>query len=169
MKHRSIISPGSQIISQLSGQQQVKSVPSDQRRVFLASIFFDAQGIFFINYLEKERIISSEYYIVLVVRLKEEIAKNRQQLKNKKVIFQLDNAMCHKSIATMAKPHESFFEVLLHPPYSLDLFPSDYWLFVDLKRIIQGKRFDSNEKVISNTTVEMDCFTGVTKQEVVDI
>ena len=54
------------------------------------------------------------------------------------------NAPCHKSIATMAKLHELHFELLLHPPY----FPD---LFADVQRIIQGKRFGSNEEVISET------------------
>ena len=31
--------------------------------------------------------------------------------------------------------------------------PSDYWLFADLKRMFQGKRFGSNEAVISETEV----------------
>ena len=43
------------------------------------------------------------------------------------------------------------FELLPHPPYSPYLTPSDYWLFADLKRILQGKRFGSNEEVISET------------------
>ena len=33
----------------------------------LASVFRDVQGILFINYLEKGRIINSEYYIALLV------------------------------------------------------------------------------------------------------
>jgi len=28
-----------------------------------------------------------------------------------------------------------------NPPYSPDLAPSDYWLFADLKRMLQRKRF----------------------------
>ena len=42
----------------------------------LASVFWDAQGILFIDYLEKRRTINNEYYIALSVHLKEEIAKN---------------------------------------------------------------------------------------------
>ncbi|EFN86254.1 hypothetical protein EAI_06637, partial [Harpegnathos saltator] len=42
----------------------------------------------------------------------------------------------HKSIVTMAKLHKLNFELLLHPPYSLDLAPSDYWLFADLKKML---------------------------------
>ena len=55
----------------------------------------------------------------------------------------------HKSMATKAKLHELNFELLSHPPYSPDLAPSDYWLFADLKRMLQGNRFGSNEEVIS--------------------
>ena len=41
----------------------------------LVSIFEDAQGILSIDYLEKGRIINSEYFIALLVCLKEEITK----------------------------------------------------------------------------------------------
>ena len=85
--------------------------------------------------------------MALLVLLKKDIAKKWPQMKKKKVLFHQDNAPCHKLIATMAKLHK----LLPHPPYSPDLAPSDYWLFVDLKRILQGKRFVSNEEVISET------------------
>ena len=41
----------------------------------LASVFWDAHGILFIDYFGKRRIINSKYYMVLLVRLKEEITK----------------------------------------------------------------------------------------------
>ena len=68
-----------------------------------------------------------------------------------KVLFYLDNTPCHKSIATVEKLHELYFELLSHPPYSPDLTPSDYWLFADPKRMLQGKWYGSNEEVISET------------------
>ena len=43
----------------------------------------------------------------------------------------------------MAKLNELHFALLPQPPYSPDLAPSDYWL--------QGKRFGSNEEVITET------------------
>ena len=110
----------------------------------LASVFWDAQGILFIDYFEKGRTINSEYYIALLVCLKEEIAKKQPQMKKKKVLFHQDNAPSYKLIATMAKLYESHFELLLHPPYSLDLGPSNYWLFADLKECSR-ERFVSNE------------------------
>ena len=72
-------------------------------------------------------------------------------MKKKKVFFYQNNAPCHKSIATMAKLHELHFELLPHPPYSPDLVTSEYDLLADLKRMLQGKRFGSNEEVIAQT------------------
>ena len=114
---------------------------------------WDVQGILFTDYLEKGRTINSKYYIALLVHLKEKITKKQLQMKKKKVFFHQDNTPCHKSIATMAKLHELHFELLPHPPYSPDLAPSDYWLFADLKRMLQRKKSVSNEEVISETEV----------------
>ena len=129
MKHESTTSLLSQISSQFSRQQQVKAIqwPKMQTSAgkVLASVFWDAQGILFI--------------------------KKRPLMKKKKVLFHQDNAPCYKLIATMVKLHELHFKLLPHPPYSPDLAPSNYWLFADLKGILQGKRFGSNEEVILET------------------
>lgn len=117
----------------------------------MASVFWDAQGIIFIDYLEKGKTINSDYYIALLDRLKNEIAKKRPHLKKKKVLFHQDNAPCHKSMKTMAKLHELGFELLPHPPYSPDLAPSDFFLFSGLKRMLAGKKFKTDEEVISET------------------
>ena len=45
----------------------------------LAFVSWDAQGILFIDYLQRGRIINSEYHIVLLVRLKEEISPHPQK------------------------------------------------------------------------------------------
>ena len=73
--------------------------------------------------------------------------RNGQKLatnEEKKVFVYQDNTLSHKSIATIAK----LLEFLPHLPYS---DPSNYWLFADLKRMLQGKRFGFNEEVILET------------------
>lgn len=117
----------------------------------MASVFWDAHGIIFIDYLEKGKTINSDYYIALLERLKDEIAKKRPQLKKKKVLFHQDNAPCHTSKVTMAKLNELHFQLLPHPPYSPDLAPSDFYLFARLKQMLAGKRFRSNEEVTAET------------------
>ena len=67
------------------------------------------------------------------------------------MLFHQDNAPCHKSIVMIAKLHELHFELFSHPPYSPDPAPSNYRLFADLKTMLHGKRFGSNEEVISET------------------
>ena len=70
-------------------------------------------------------------------------------MQKKKVLFHQDNVPCHKSMKTMVKLNELSFELLPHPPYSPDLAPNDYLLFADLKKMLQEKRFGSNEEVIT--------------------
>ena len=53
----------------------------------LASIFWDAQGILFINYFEKGRTINSDYYKALLVCLKEEITKKTAPSEEKNSSF----------------------------------------------------------------------------------
>lgn len=52
----------------------------------------------------------------------------------------------------MAKLEQLGYELVQHPPYSPDLAPSDYYLFPNLKRMLQGTRFHSNSEVETQTT-----------------
>lgn len=127
--------------------------PKTQRSAgkVMASIFWDAHGIIFIDYLEKGKTITGEYYVTLLDRLDKEIKEKRPHLKKKKVLFHHDNAPAHSSMKAMVKLNSLRYELLLHPPYSPDLAPSDYYLFPNLKRWLQGKRFHTNEEVILET------------------
>ena len=62
----------------------------------LASVFWDALGILFIDYLEKGGTINWCVW-------RKNSQKKRLQMKRKKVLFYRDNAPCHKSIATIDK------------------------------------------------------------------
>jgi len=41
------------------------------------------------------------------------------------------------------------FELVDHPHYSPDLAPSDYYLFLNMKKIMSGKRYQSDDEVTS--------------------
>ncbi|XP_032676157.1 histone-lysine N-methyltransferase SETMAR-like [Odontomachus brunneus] len=113
----------------------------------LATVFWNAHGIILINYPEKGRTITGENYASLLDRLNDEIKKKRPHLTKKKILFYQDIAPAHKSIKAMAKLNE----FLLHPPYFPDLAPCNFYLFPNLKRWLQGKRFAPNEEVESET------------------
>ena len=69
----------------------------------MASVFWDAHGIFFIDYLEKGKTINIDYYMALLDRLSAKIKKKRPDMQKQKVLFQQDNTPCPKSMKTMVK------------------------------------------------------------------
>jgi hypothetical protein len=48
----------------------------------------------------------------------------------------------------MAAATDCGFEILPHPPYSLNLTPTDFYLFPKLKTKLRGRCFGSNEGVM---------------------
>jgi len=50
----------------------------------------------------------------------------------------------------MGKLRDLHYELLEHPPYSLDLAPSDFYLFPKLKLFLPGQRFSSNQEAIAD-------------------
>ena len=53
----------------------------------MASVFWDAEGILFIDYFEKGKTITGEYYSNLLTRLNEKIGEKRPDLQKKKSSF----------------------------------------------------------------------------------
>lgn len=72
-------------------------------------------------------------------------------MKKRKIIFHQKNAPCHESMKTMAKLNKYGCYLLPRPSYSPDLVLSDFWLFADLNKMLQIKRFRSNDEVITTT------------------
>jgi len=99
----------------------------------LASIFWDEDSILLIDYLTKCRIINAEYYLSLLVQLKDILKEKRQGKVTKGVLFLHDNTPAHRALATQKKLTYLGFLFLDHPPYSPDLAPSYYHLFPGLK------------------------------------
>ena len=117
----------------------------------MVSVFWDAHGVIFIDYLEKGIAITGAYYAALLDRLVDEIRKKRPHLRKKRILFHNDNTPSHTSNIAQAKKHELGFESLPHPPYSPDLAPCNYYLFTNLKRWLCGKHFESNKEVKCKT------------------
>ena len=100
----------------------------------MASVSWDGRGVIFIDYLEKGRTITRAYYTALLNRLVDEIRKKWPHWKKQKILFHDSNAPSHTSNIAQPKKHELGFESFPHPPYSPDLAPSDYYLFLKTKR-----------------------------------
>ena len=127
--------------------KKAKVVPSAGK--VMTSVFWDAKGIVFIEYLQKGKTINEEYYAKLLRELRQAIKSKRPGKLTKGVLLHQDNAPAHKSLVAMSAVHDCGFELIDHPPYSPDLAPSDFFLFANLKKHLAGKRYESDDDVIS--------------------
>jgi len=99
-------------------------------------------------YLPKGQTINAEYYSSLLVQLKDTLKEKRCR-KVEGVLFLHYNAPAHRALATQKKLAYLSFQCLDHPPYSLDLAPSDYHLFPELKKQLESRHFSSDAEVIA--------------------
>jgi hypothetical protein len=94
-----------------------------------------------IDYLEKNKKITVEYYSNLLTRLDAKIRENRPGLQKKEVVCHHNNAPAHKSVLAVEKLRDLHNELLEHSPYSPHLAPSDFFRIPKLKLFLVGQRF----------------------------
>ncbi len=109
----------------------------------MATVFFGTRGIIFIDCFKK-------YYMALLQCLSKEITEKRPHLAKKKKKYSSTMTMHQPTSRRLevSKIHVLRFELLLHPLYSPDLAPSNYYLFPNLRKWPRGPRFLSNDEVI---------------------
>ncbi|GFV64644.1 histone-lysine N-methyltransferase SETMAR [Trichonephila clavipes] len=79
-------------------------------------------------------------------RLKLAIDQKRPELANRRgAVFYQDNARPHTSVVTRQKLWELGWEVLMRLPYSPDLAPNYYHLFLALQNFLSDKKLGSRE------------------------
>uniref|UniRef100_A0A0K2UG07 Histonelysine Nmethyltransferase SETMARlike [Ceratitis capitata] n=1 Tax=Lepeophtheirus salmonis TaxID=72036 RepID=A0A0K2UG07_LEPSM len=116
-----------------------------QRKVLLC-VWWDWQGMIYYELLPDGQTINSALYCEQLDRLKPAIEQKRPALVNGKgIMIHLDNARPHTSFMTRQKLRELGWEVLMHPPYSPDLAPSDYHLFLPMANALGGTNLASIE------------------------
>ena len=80
--------------------------------------FWDQDGILLIDYVPKGQTINAEYYLSLLVHLKDILKVKRRGKVTKGFLFLHDNAPAHRALATQKKLAYLGFHCLDHPPYS---------------------------------------------------
>jgi hypothetical protein len=78
----------------------------------MASVFWGAEGILFIDCLGNGKTVAGECYSNLLTRLDEKIREKRPGLQKKKIIFHQDSAPAHKSVLAMGKLRDLHYELL---------------------------------------------------------
>ena len=109
-----------------------------------------------IDYLPKDQTTNAEYYLSLLVQLKDILKEKRCGKVTKGVLFLHGNAPAHRALATQKKLAYVGLQCLDHPPYSPDQVPSDYHLFPGLKNQLKGRNFSFDAEVISAAETSLD-------------
>ena len=92
--------------------------------------------------------LNSEKYCQQLDNLKTAVRKKRPAMLNRKdMILHHDNVRPHAALGTRQKIAEVGWEILSHPPYSSDIAPSDYHLFLSLQNFLAK---NSKMKKMSN-------------------
>jgi histone-lysine N-methyltransferase SETMAR len=104
------------------------------------------EGIIHYELLERNLTVTAECYCQQLRCLEESIQQKRPG-KRHGVILQHDNALPHTANVRKAAIQELDWEILAHPPYSLNLAPSDYHLFGSLSNNLHGVSFNDDAKL----------------------
>ncbi|GBP05810.1 Mariner Mos1 transposase [Eumeta japonica] len=110
-------------------------------------IWWDQLGVIYYELLNPSETITGTLYRTQLMRLSRVLKEKRPQYYSRydKIILLQDNAL-----PCVAAPVKNYlktldWEVLPHPPYSTDIAPSDYHLFLSMAHALSEQRFTSYE------------------------
>ena len=138
--------------------------------------FFDSMGIIYIQWVPTGITVNKEYYIEVLWEFRKRFRRKRPELfESGQWHFHQDNAPVHNSILVTDYLTQMGIKTILHPPYSPNLAPCDFWLFPKLKENLRGNRYSTIEDMkeavtrVLNTLTQEDfqgasrsCWNGTT-------
>ncbi|GBN96617.1 hypothetical protein AVEN_96362-1 [Araneus ventricosus] len=107
-------------------------------------VFWDRRGILLVEFLPRGNTINAVRYCETLRKLRSAIQNKRRGMLSQGSVLSHDNARPNFAGVTQNLIQQFGLEQFDHPPYSPNLTPSDYHLFLNLKRDFGGRRFDSS-------------------------
>ena len=99
------------------------------------------------SFLNPGETIASEKYAQQIDEMHRKLQRLQPALVNRKgPILLLDNTWPHVTQPMLQKLNELGYKVLLHPPNSPNLLPTDYHFFKHLDNFLQGKPFRNQQE-----------------------
>jgi len=114
-------------------------------------IWWDQLGIIYYELLQPNVTITGDRYRLQLIRLSRAVKVKLPYYakRHDKVILKHDNARPHVSQMVKAYIKILKWEVLPHPPYSLDITPSEYHLFRSMTHSLADQHFHSYKETKS--------------------
>jgi histone-lysine N-methyltransferase SETMAR len=103
-------------------------------------------GFHLLDALPKGKPFNTEYYCVNILT---EVLPLRPQADGRRLVIHADDARPHTVRKCRAFCEENRLCLAVHPPYSPDLAPSDFFLFGHIKHCLQGIAFPSRAELLA--------------------
>jgi histone-lysine N-methyltransferase SETMAR len=144
------------------GQKLFPNVKPDMHpKKIMLCIWWDMKGIIYFELLDINQTITANVYSQQLQRLNEVLFQKQPALANQKaVILPHDNSRPHVAQLTQQKIEQLGWEVLPHPPWSPDLAPSDYHLFLSLRNYLCNKHYEDFDELKSDLTAFFESKPG---------
>ena len=118
----------------------------------MLTVFFDYRGVVHSEFLPEGQTMNKEYYLDVMKRLRENNRRKRPDLwKDNTWFLHHDNTPPHKAIVVQEFLAKNSTNVIEQAPYSPDMAPYDFFLFLKLKLQLRGRRFESIEAIKENS------------------
>ncbi|UYV74035.1 hypothetical protein LAZ67_11001900 [Cordylochernes scorpioides] len=131
-----------------------KAMMSKSRVETMLIVFFDKRGLIHKEFVTQGKTVNAEFYKEVLRRL-HKAAQDHAQLWR----LHHDNAPAHTAFLVTSYLTRIGVEVLPQPPYSPDMSPPDFFLFLKVKRCLKGNRFDDIPNIQRTVTKAL---TGIT-------
>ena len=104
---------------------------------FWWSLLFDSTGMIYMHWVPTGQRVNKEYYVEILREFRKRFRQKRPALfKSDQWHFQQDNAPVHYSILVTDYLIKMGIKTVPQPPYSPDLAPWDFWLFLKLRGLL---------------------------------
>lgn len=130
-----------------SSPKPKKFKQTQSQRKIMATVFWDQKGVLLVDFMEPGTTITSQVYCETLSKLRRAIQNQRRGMLRSGIVLLHDNARPHTAARTIETIQKFRWEIFHHPPYSPDLAPSDYHLFLHLKNWLASQRFEETEEL----------------------
>jgi len=121
-------------------------------RKITATVFWDRKRILLIDFLERGLTINADANCETVRKLRRAIQNKRHGMLSSGIVLLHDNVRPHTAARTAQLLQQFCWEVFDHLPYSPDLAPSDYHLFMYLKKWLASQSFEDDDRLKTGNT-----------------
>ncbi|CAK9804076.1 Histone-lysine N-methyltransferase SETMAR [Anthophora quadrimaculata] len=108
----------------------------------LFCVWWTSRGVVHHEYLKVGQTLTVNLYSEKLQKVQEKLKQKQPSLVNRRgILFLQDNARPRTAASLREKIMQFGWELLPHPPYSPDLSPTNYHLFLSLDNHMRGKKF----------------------------